>query len=100
MANYYKHYRVAAVEAYDGTAANAATLVGTYGYITVQKAETGGLGNGILAVVDNNGNVQNAYKDTYIAVIDSKESQDAAERQTIEVWDKTAFEKYFIISGT
>jgi hypothetical protein len=53
------------------------------------------LDNVILSVLDENGLILNAYKDSYIAFIDEM-SKASFEVSKTEVWPKAMFEKYFI----
>lgn len=52
------------------------------------------LDNVILAVLKEDGSIQNAYADNYIAFVTEIDS--SVEVSKTQVWSKTAFEKYFI----
>lgn len=56
------------------------------------------IANAILAVVKEDGSIQNAYKDDYIAFITEMEKAPFEIYKT-QIWAKTWFEKYFIAEG-
>lgn len=90
--NYTRIVGVASVEAYDGTASAAATLVAAYPTVISVAVAEGEVGTGILAV-DTGNDIQNAYKDSYIVWEDIINNY--IEVSTISVWSKADFEKYF-----
>lgn len=55
-------------------------------------------GNAILNVIDEVGEVLNAYKDTYI-VFKTEMVSSTIELEATEVWSKAGFEKYWIAVG-
>jgi len=91
MAKFSKNALTATAEAFDGTQVTAEALVTAYpDVISIQQEESEETGDAILAVIDEDNEILNAYKDTYIVFASGYGLPD-----TTMIWTKADFEAYW-----